>query len=157
MRYCSFCGRLNPGRPLICHYCGRTWYIRLCPRGHENPPNAQFCGTCGSMDLSETAGPRPWGLYALKILIFAILCLVIFSFGKFVLLSLKGGVLFTSTKYLFAIILLMIGYCIAISFLPQPIKRMFMRVNGYLLKAIIQAIVWVCLTIKEIFNLLLNW
>lgn len=59
MRYCPHCERLSPGKPVICHYCGRSWQVRLCPRGHANPWDANFCGTCGNTDLTETAGALP--------------------------------------------------------------------------------------------------
>jgi hypothetical protein len=42
-------------------------------RGHENPSDAQFCGQCGPVDLTETAGARPWGIYPLKLLVIVIL------------------------------------------------------------------------------------
>ena len=58
MRYCPSCGRFNPGRPLICHYCGKSWYYRLCPKGHLNPPDAIFCGECGSSQLTDASGRK---------------------------------------------------------------------------------------------------
>src|SRR5664280_3283249 len=79
MRYCPRCRRFNPGSPRICHFCGSTWYVRLCPRGHENPPNAQYCGACGSTDLSETAGRRPWLLVSFKAFLWLLLGLLVYS------------------------------------------------------------------------------
>jgi hypothetical protein len=58
MRWCPLCRRISPGQPERCHYCGRTWNLRLCPSGHENPPDSQYCGLCGSARLSE---PAPGG------------------------------------------------------------------------------------------------
>lgn len=65
MRLCPHCKRLNPGRPDRCHYCGRTWHLRLCPWGHPNPCDAVFCGRCGSADLSRPA-PSGWTPLILK-------------------------------------------------------------------------------------------
>lgn len=59
MKYCPHCQQWNHGRPMRCRYCGRTWYVRLCPAGHVNPINANFCGECGRGNLSEPAGRRP--------------------------------------------------------------------------------------------------
>lgn len=60
MRWCPSCRRISPGQPERCHYCGRTWNLRLCPSGHENPPDSQYCGLCGSARLSE---PAPGGYF----------------------------------------------------------------------------------------------
>ena len=55
MRYCPYCKRINEGWPIRCRYCACTWAVRYCRSGHENPPNALFCGECGSADLSTPA------------------------------------------------------------------------------------------------------
>ena len=64
MRYCSYCKRLNTEHPQFCRYCGRTWNTRLCPRGHPNPADANFCGECGNTDLTEMTGSFPLWLRA---------------------------------------------------------------------------------------------
>lgn len=55
MRYCPNCRRINEGWPERCRFCGLTWRVRICRRGHPNPPNSVFCGECGSGDLTEVA------------------------------------------------------------------------------------------------------
>jgi len=55
MRYCPNCRRINEEWPERCRFCGLTWNVRICRRGHPNPGNAVFCGECGSGDLSATA------------------------------------------------------------------------------------------------------
>ena len=55
MRYCSNCRRINESWPDRCRFCGLTWNVRICRRGHSNPTNAVFCGECGSGDLTNTA------------------------------------------------------------------------------------------------------
>lgn len=57
MRYCTNCNRITTGEPLYCHFCGRTFDLKICPRGHTNPRIAQVCAECGSRDLS-TPAPR---------------------------------------------------------------------------------------------------
>ena len=59
MRFCPYCHRWNPGEPIRCRYCGRTWGVRLCPAGHENPTDAVHCGECGRVNMSDSSGPMP--------------------------------------------------------------------------------------------------
>ena len=157
MRYCPHCHRLNPGRPAICHYCGRTWYVRLCPRHHENPPNAQYCGTCGSMDMTETAGLRSWVLYSVKLLIIIILFAGIFIIIRVFFLSFKGEHLTLIMNYVLALIFLIAAYGIALSVFPQLIKTIFMKMNRHFWKGITHLMFWFGRAIKEFINLILNW
>jgi hypothetical protein len=58
MKFCFHCKRWRTGDSLRCPYCQRT-RVRLCPAGHPNPPDANFCQTCGRAELSETdSAPR---------------------------------------------------------------------------------------------------
>jgi hypothetical protein len=57
MKYCYQCGRVTAGKPLYCNSCGRSYNVKLCPRGHVNPRSAEVCAQCGSRDLS-TPQPR---------------------------------------------------------------------------------------------------
>lgn len=57
MKYCYQCGHITVGEPLYCNYCGRSYSVKLCPRGHANPRSAVVCSQCGSRDLS-TPQPR---------------------------------------------------------------------------------------------------
>src|SRR5579871_3599705 len=61
MKYCFNCDRITPGKPLFCSFCARSYDVKLCPRRHVNPRNAEACSQCGSRDLS-TPQPRrpPW-------------------------------------------------------------------------------------------------
>ena len=56
MKYCYECGHVTGGEPLFCHFCGRTYNVKLCPRMHANPRFAEVCSQCGSRDLST---PQP--------------------------------------------------------------------------------------------------
>jgi RNA polymerase subunit RPABC4/transcription elongation factor Spt4 len=60
MRYCYHCNRITHGKPLFCQFCGRTYDVKLCPRLHRNPRNAQICSQCGSRDLSTPAPKQPF-------------------------------------------------------------------------------------------------
>lgn len=57
MKFCYQCGRVTVGEPLYCNSCGRSYSVKLCPRGHHNPRSAEVCSQCGSRDLS-TPQPR---------------------------------------------------------------------------------------------------
>ena len=59
MKFCPNCNRVAPGNPPYCPFCGRTYSIRLCPRGHVSPRSAQFCSSCGSSELSSPAPKVP--------------------------------------------------------------------------------------------------
>lgn len=67
MTYCYNCGRLTDGKPLYCNSCGRSYDVKLCPRGHQNPRGAECCSQCGSRDLStpQPKIPMSWRLLAL--------------------------------------------------------------------------------------------
>lgn len=56
MKYCYNCGKITPGEPLFCNFCGRSYNVKLCPRMHPNPRTAEACSQCGSRDLST---PQP--------------------------------------------------------------------------------------------------
>jgi hypothetical protein len=57
MKYCYQCGHVTAGEPAYCNSCGRSYNVKLCPRGHPNPRGAEVCSQCGSRDLS-TPQPR---------------------------------------------------------------------------------------------------
>lgn len=56
MKYCYECGRMTPGDPLYCNFCGRSYDVKLCPRNHPNSRIAEICSQCGSRELST---PQP--------------------------------------------------------------------------------------------------
>lgn len=137
MKYCPYCHRINAGRPQICNYCGRTWYVRLCNRGHENSYDAQFCGTCGSADLTDTAGGTPWWSYMFRILPWSILILFIVSLGR--------GPYQLSPQLINLIIpvlLLIFGYALVVSMAPWPLKGLLAFINRKLKFFLSKILVW---------------
>ena len=147
MRFCPHCRRLNPGRPVICHYCSRTWHVRLCPRGHENPPDSQFCGICGSADLSETAGPVPLWIWLIRIgsLIIFILFIASLNLPEFHLTD-------QISAQVIAITMLLVGINIALSGLPAPARRVVMTVTRTAKSLFMRVAVWCWERIKIMFN-----
>src|SRR5437588_5519156 len=57
MKYCYECGRLTPGEPLFCNFCGRSYDVKLCPRLHVTPRGTRAWSKCESRELS-TPQPR---------------------------------------------------------------------------------------------------
>jgi len=137
MRYCPNCNRWNSGRPQICFYCGRTWHIRLCPRGHENPPDAQFCGDCGSADLTETAGSRPFWIWIVWICVFVVLVDLIVSLSRFSFSLTEQG-----HTFLIAIVLLIVGLNLTFSHLPGAVKRLAFSMSRMIKRIIFSVFRW---------------
>ena len=137
MRYCPHCHRFNSGWPQLCHYCNHSWYIKLCPRGHENPYDAQFCGTCGSADLTDPAGPVPWWVRLTRILLLV--------GALFLVLSLTQGLLRLPkpmVPFIVSIGLLLVGYHLAVSMLPNFLKRPMTTFNKTVKKGVVIALGW---------------
>ena len=137
MRYCPFCQRWNLERPQRCHYCGHTWGIKLCQAGHENPPDAQFCGTCGSADLSETAGPTPAWLWVIRIIVIGFILLLIISLGN-TQFRLTDQII----TFIIAITILITALHLSLTILPGPIKRYMMGILKLIKKGTINLLKW---------------
>jgi hypothetical protein len=125
---------------MICHYCGRTWHVRLCPRGHENPPDAQFCGICGSADLTDTAGPIPFWIWLIRIgtlviLVMVILCIASLDPPEF---HLNDQII----AQLIAIAILIFAINISLSVMPVPVRRGVLKFTKILKKWLIRVIGW---------------
>ena len=52
MRYCTSCRKITSGQPSYCNYCGKSYGVKLCGRGHPNVRTADVCSVCGSLELS---------------------------------------------------------------------------------------------------------
>ena len=145
MRYCPYCHRLNAGRPQLCFYCGHTWHVRLCPRGHENPPDAQFCGSCGSADLTETAGPVPWWLWLIRISIIGLFVLLIASLG-----DIQFRLTEQQLTYVIAIFILLFAIHMALSQIPGPVRRIVQQMIRFLKKWSLATLIWLWERLKNL-------
>ncbi len=150
MRYCPYCRRINSGRPLICRFCGRTWYIRLCNRGHSNPSGSIRCGECGSLDLTDPAGKMPWFLIGLKILVWLLIGLFIYSLVAGFCNFLKGAQGAQFVSFIVFLFLLFIGFQFALSLLPKAIGTVVRRIEKNILKVFGLAVRWVLKKVWEI-------
>lgn len=118
MRRCTNCFRYSLGHPSFCTHCGRTYSVRLCPRGHANPRGTHYCAECGSDDLSTAAPPEDFlswashwivrifvGLFVVLVVLVSILGVVraidweLFV-GPLVQLALMIGILYWTTTLL---------------------------------------------------------
>lgn len=80
MRYCRPCKKLSDGNPTFCPHCRRSFNVKRCPAGHENPRGSRFCKTCGSPDLSTPQPRRPVRAVLVGSLFFLILLLVTLAY-----------------------------------------------------------------------------
>jgi len=147
MRYCPNCHRLNSGRPQLCYYCGHTWHVRLCPRGHENPPDAQYCGSCGSADLTETAGHVPLWIWLIRIgiLVFFILLIISFNPPRFRLTD-------EAITYVIAIAILLMGLHLALSQIPGPLRRLVLSMIRIIKTVGLAVLRWCWKKLKTMFT-----
>ncbi|HLG95957.1 MAG TPA: hypothetical protein VKX49_06570 [Bryobacteraceae bacterium] len=60
MKFCFNCGRITPGEPLFCSFCGRTYDVKLCSKMHPNGRKVQVCPKCGSRDFTTPQPKLPW-------------------------------------------------------------------------------------------------
>ena len=145
MRYCPNCHRINAGRPVICNYCGRTWFSRICNRGHANGPDVTFCGECGSIDLSEPAGPSSgWGL------LFRIPAWIILIMFIIALVEEADQILPIILSFSLPIVILSFVYFLSVSIAPGPLKRLITSTNQKLLTLISNSLAWIWNLIKWI-------
>lgn len=119
MRYCAFCKRINPGRPVHCQYCGRTFGVRICRHCRQaNPREALVCRNCGSNELSETSKPLSSWMGFIKVL-----------FWIFIL-TLIIGIIRNLEFLLFLLVILgLLG--LGFFFMPPVIRKMLKMMFKY--------------------------
>ena len=124
MKRCTHCRRFTAGDPTYCPYCGHTYNVRLCPRGHRNPRGTAFCRDCGSGELSTPGPPETLGsrltTWLLKVGAIFLLALAALAVVASVLQSLDGAQLVSD---LFPLLLLLTLLSWLVSQLPGPVKR----------------------------------
>ena len=126
MRFCPSCRKWVAGRPVYCSNCGRTWNYRICPRGHLNPPDANYCSTCGSLDLSSCSGMEPWFSRLAGFVSKTLPKVILIGFAVFILLNLSQRSFENLVGFVIVVGILVIGY----SLLPRGIKRVLGWVWG---------------------------
>src|SRR5690242_17475661 len=127
MKYCYKCGRMTPGEPLFCNFCGCTYDIKLCPRLHVNSRNAEVCSQCGSRDFTT---PQPKVSLSARLLVFSGTFLLGVALLVFTVLfaALFISDVFTTTE--------MLNDLVVIGIMLAVLWWMWMQVPGWFRKSI---------------------
>ena len=125
MRRCTQCFRFHPGSPTFCAYCGRSFDVRICARGHRNPRGVQYCSECGTADLSTAAPPASF-LHQLSGFVLYLFCgltiaLIAVTAGLALLDNIDWS---TVTPSLVALVLMLAFLYWTTTLLPGPVKRL---------------------------------
>lgn len=125
MKYCANCFRFSLGQPPYCNFCGRSYTVRLCKRGHPNARNAEFCAECGSNELSLAAPPETFlskfSRISVQLLVGLFVGLTILSLVFALFLALDWSVL--GPRLVLLGVLVWVAYR-ATTLLPGPVKRL---------------------------------
>ncbi len=125
MRRCTQCFRFHPGSPTFCSYCGRSFDVRICSRGHRNPRQAEYCAECGSADLSTASPPASFlhRLSAVALYLFSgvVIGIVIVTAILGVLYSIDWSAL---SGPLVALVLMLGVLYWTTTLLPGPVKKL---------------------------------
>ncbi|MFH1287148.1 MAG: zinc ribbon domain-containing protein [bacterium] len=117
MKYCSHCKHLNLGRPKYCQYCGHTFNVKICRKGHINLPNNLVCGECGSREMSEPALPSR----RIKMIRLAFLFVVVSILLIFAELIISLALL---------VLILWLGLNVFINLLPSPFNKILSAIGN---------------------------
>jgi len=124
MKRCNACFRYAVGKPTYCPHCGRSYDVRLCPRGHASPRNVQFCSVCGSDNLSTAAPPEDLLARASRLVLVA----AFWMFGAIAAGALALAFLRSLDVNALAAPLLQLGVALALLYwtstlLPGPVRK----------------------------------
>src|SRR5712691_2062610 len=137
MRRCTSCFRFHPGTPTFCSYCGRSFDVRICSRGHRNPRGVQFCTECGSADLSTPAPPASFlhHLSGFVLYLFSALTitLIVITAVLAVLSSIDWSALAPS---LVSLVLMLAFLYWTTTLLPGPVKKLGKAAGRQVVKSI---------------------
>src|SRR5258708_24482858 len=133
MKLCFSCGKVTTGTPAYCHYCGKTYNVRLCSRGHINPRSANVCSQCGSKELSTPQRKIPFLLKPLIFLLSHLTGLVLIT-ALLVFVGFFVHKLFIDPNGLLPLMclgmllgLLLLVWMMLPNFIRSPIKWLFKR------------------------------
>ena len=137
MRRCTSCFRFHPGTPTFCSYCGRSFDVRICSRGHRNPRGVQFCAECGSADLSTPAPPASFlhHLSGFVLYLFSglTIALIVIAVVLAVLYSIDWSAL---TPSLVALVLMLAFLYWTTTLLPGPIRKIGKAAGKQVMKSV---------------------
>ena len=136
MRRCTACFRFHPGEPTFCTYCGRSFNVRICSRGHQNPRGVQYCAECGSTDLSTPAPPASFLHRLSGLVLYVFTGLIIGVVVVTVALSLVSGMDWSALSGPMVMLVLMLGFLYwTTTLLPGPVRRLGKAAGRQVLKS----------------------
>jgi len=125
MRRCTSCFRFQAGHPTFCSYCGRSFDVRICSRGHHNPRGVQYCADCGSADLSTPSAPASLSFRLSSLILYTFAGLIMGLFLTTAVLSLLHRVDWQAMSGPFVMLMLMLGVLYwTMTLLPGPVKKL---------------------------------
>jgi hypothetical protein len=137
MRRCTSCFRFHPGTPTFCSYCGRSFDVRICSRGHHNPRGVQFCAECGSADLSTPAPPASFLHHLSGVVLYLFSGVAMGLFLMAAVLGLVYSVDWSALSGPFVMLVLMLGVLYwTTTLLPGPIRKLGKAAGRQVMKSI---------------------
>jgi hypothetical protein len=137
MRRCTACFRFHPGTPTFCTYCGRSFDVRICARGHRNPRHVQFCAECGSADLSTPTPPASFLHQLSGVVLYLFSALTVALAGLIAGLALIHGIDWSALTPSLVSLVLMLGVLYwTTTLLPGPVKKLGKAAGRQVMKSI---------------------
>jgi hypothetical protein len=137
MKRCTACFRYALGDPPYCNHCGRSYDVRLCPRGHENPRGASFCGACGSGDLSTPAPPAGFLFAFSQAVLRVAVPVVVVLIGITAVLGLLVALDWSAITPRLILLVMMLGILYwTTTLLPGPVKKVSKAAGKTVWKAV---------------------
>lgn len=137
MRRCTSCFRFHPGTPTFCSYCGRSFDVRICSRGHRNPRGVQFCSECGSSDLSTPAPPASFLHYLSGFVLYLLSGLTIALIVVTAALAVLHNIDWSAVTPSLLALVLMLGFLYwTTTLLPGPIRKLGKAAGRQVMKSI---------------------
>ena len=125
MKRCTACFRFHPGTPTFCSYCGRSFDVRICSRGHRNPRGVQFCAECGSADLSTPAPPASFLHHVSGFVLYLLSALTMALIVLAAVLAVLHSIDWSAVAPPLATLVLMLGFLYwTTTLLPGPVKKL---------------------------------
>lgn len=137
MRRCTSCFRFHPGTPTFCSYCGRSFDVRICSRGHRNPRGVLFCSECGSADLSTPAPPASFFHHLSGFVLYLFSALTIALILVTAVLAILYNIDWSALTPSLAALVLMLGFLYwTTTLLPGPVRKLGKAAGRQVMKSI---------------------
>ena len=137
MRRCTSCFRFHSGTPTFCSYCGRSFDVRICSRGHRNPRGVQYCAECGSADLSTPAPPASFLHHLSGFVLYLFSGLAIALIVITAVLAILYNIDWSALTPPLAALVVMLGFLYwTTTLLPGPVKKLGKAAGRQVMKSI---------------------